>query len=373
MDEPEFQTSVDQVFEFIKSNKRVTVKQVAKAMSRPIGEIEELVKILEGSKLIEVSYGFNDTFLTYAEEKAASKKASSDEKNAAAELESLIDSSYKVIDFAKKDFVWRLNAIETLVSKLENEDLSIEEKQKLGVVISRLTKEFQEFEAQNKKMLEDEKGIEKKLEAFKTRLDKAQSKKSGGLLSGLFKKKAKPPEPKSQVGAPLTKEILLSTKTKEIQFSASDVHDEKLLPVSVESPEKKLLSVASAVKREAVYAKPDAVAASNQELNAKPDAVVVKHEAIIAAPEKYQDISTSLEKMPNYNKLLSESNLETARHIGKNLGFLLRRTAANRKKLGVLQQAPNASKKKAARVMTYKSSFVKKVLSQVKNKESVSK
>ena len=110
MDETEFQTSVDQVFDFIKSNKRVTVRQVAKAMSLPLGEVEKLVKILEGSKLIQVSYGFNDTFLTYADEKTVSKK-SSDDKNAAVELESLIDSSYKVIDFARKDFVWRLKTL----------------------------------------------------------------------------------------------------------------------------------------------------------------------------------------------------------------------------------------------------------------------
>ncbi|MFH1779536.1 MAG: hypothetical protein ABH803_00120 [Candidatus Micrarchaeota archaeon] len=195
MADGEFQTSVDEVFDFIKSNKTVSVKQVANAMSLPLIQVERLVKILEASKLIEVSYSLNETILTYKSGNGKTQVSVQPSGNRLQELESLADGSYRVLEFAKKDFMWRINAIESLLSKLEREKITPDEKQKLVSVLTKLVNEFEDFKKQVNLMEKEEKVMEQKLVLFKERITVATNEKKGvfsglsAFFSNLFKKK----------------------------------------------------------------------------------------------------------------------------------------------------------------------------------------
>ncbi|NUN11222.1 hypothetical protein HUU53_01095 [Candidatus Micrarchaeota archaeon] len=279
MEDQEFQTSVDNVFDFIKSNKKVTINQLSKAMSISPAQIEKLVKILEASKLIDVSYGLNEVFLSYKEEKG--KEKSQDvlvSKNRIDELNSLVDSSVKVVDFARKDFLWKVNAAEMLISKLEKEDLSPNERQKILSTIDRLNNEITSFVVEEKKFLEQEKAVETRLSNLKARFSNVSAPKKKGLIHKL-------------------KEVVSGAFTR------------KRKPVKESTP-----------------------------VPVKPEPSILEEDELISTPN---------ESMPNLNKILSDSNLSTAKQIKTTLNSLLVKIAANKKK----SRKPSKKKKRYSKFL----------------------
>ena len=120
------ETVIDRFLDYVRSNKKVSLGNVAAALGISAEQAERLAILLEQSNFVDVQYGIGDVMISVKADRPIETKEEIIEKVKAIsdseELEREVLTAENLLKFFEKDLTRRINAAEYLLEQIEKKD-----------------------------------------------------------------------------------------------------------------------------------------------------------------------------------------------------------------------------------------------------------
>lgn len=177
MGEESIVTIIDRLVDFVKMRKTAQVNEAARALGMSPGHVEKLARLLEDSGLIEVRYSLSGTELVAVEgiKKPEKKKEEKQAARSSVNVSEWIRESQRVFEFLEVDVLKRITATETLLSRIEREGVSEEDRKKIMAELSEVAKSMDSLERELEEVRKKESSFRNRLAEFKKKIEAAGS------------------------------------------------------------------------------------------------------------------------------------------------------------------------------------------------------